>query len=396
MLLSDVSVKRPVFATVLSLLILSLGVLSFQELPLREYPNINPPVVSIQTTYPGASAEVVETRITQVIENQVSGIEGMKSIRSASQDERSSISIEFDLSRDIDEAANDVRDRVARVLTNLPEDSDPPEVAKLDSDARPSMYLNLTSDRLSNMELTDFAERYVIDRFASISGVAEARISGAGRPSMRVWLDRMALAARNLTVTDIESALRRENLELPAGRLESTELEFQVRVARSYQSAEDFRGLVITRGTDGHLVRLGEVAQVEVGPRSERSLFRANGQNAVGIGIIKQSTANTLETLEAVKLEMARVAATLPEGMTMVASSDESLFIREAIEAVYSTLIIALILVSAVILLFLGSVRAMLIPAVTIPISLIAAWRSSRIVARSNRRSRSSRRRRRP
>ncbi len=374
MLLSDISVRRPVFATVLSLLFLCLGVLSFQDLPLREYPNINPPVVSVQTTYPGASADVIETRVTQVIENQVSGIEGLESIRSTSQDERSSIAIEFDLSRDIDEAANDVRDRVARVLDSLPDEADPPQVAKQDSDARPSMYLNLTSDRLSSMELTDFAERYVVDRFASISGVAEARISGSGRPSMRIWLDRMALAARDLTVTDVESALRRENLELPAGRLESAELEFQVRIARSYQTADDFRALVIMRGADGHLVRLGEVAKVEVGPRTLRNVFRANGQNAVGIGIIKQSTANTLETLEGVKTEMTRIASTLPEGMSMVASSDESLFIREAIEAVYSTLGIALVLVSIVILLFLGSVRAMLIPAVTIPISLTAAF----------------------
>jgi multidrug efflux pump len=373
-LLSDVSVRRPVFAIVVSLLLLCLGVLSFRGLPLREYPNINPPVVSVQTTYPGASANVIETRITQVIENQVSGIEGMKSIRSTSQDERSSIAIEFDLSRNIDEAANDVRDRVARVANELPEEADPPEVAKQDSDARPSMYLNLTSDRMSTMELTDYAERYVIDRFAAISGVAEARISGSGRPAMRIWLDRTALAARELTVSDIENALRRENVELPAGRIESTEMEFQLRIARNYQTADEFRALVVGRGADGHLLRLGEVARVEVGPRSTRSVFRANGQNAVGIGIIKQSTANTLETLEAVKREMARVVAGLPEGMTMVASSDESVFIREAIEAVYETLGIALLLVSLVIFAFLGSLRAMFIPAITIPISLTAAF----------------------
>ncbi len=232
MWLSDVSVKRPVFATVISLLLVAFGVLSFNYLPLREYPDINPPVVSISTDYVGASAEIVETRITQVIEDQISGIEGIKQITSSSRDGRSGINIEFALDRDIDEAANDVRDRVSRILGRLPEDVEKPEVAKQDSDARPIMYISLSSDRMTMMELDDYARRYLEDRFAVIPGVASVGINGGGRPSMRIWLDRMALAARNLTVTDIEAALRRENLERPAGRLASSDREFKVRLER--------------------------------------------------------------------------------------------------------------------------------------------------------------------
>ncbi|MFP6814904.1 MAG: efflux RND transporter permease subunit [Pseudomonadales bacterium] len=374
MWLSDISVKRPVFATVISMMLVAFGALSFNILPLREYPDINPPVVSISTTYVGASAQVIETRVTQLIEDQISGIEGIKSINSASRDERSSINIEFELSRDIDEAANDVRDRVARIVGRLPAEVELPVVAKQDSDARPIMYISLSSSRMSVMDLNDYAERYVVDRFAVIPGVASAAIHGGGKPSMRIWLDRLALAARNLTVTDIETALRRENLELPAGRLESSEREFRIRLARGYQSDEDFRQLVLGTGADGHLIRLGEVAEIKLGPRNLRESFRSNQKTTVGVAIIKQSTANTLATLEAVKLEIARTNESLPEHMEFVASSDDSLFIREAINSVYQTIAITTALVSLVILGFLGHLRTMIIPAVTIPVCLTSAF----------------------
>jgi multidrug efflux pump len=373
MWLSDVSVKRPVFATVISLLLLAFGVLSFNFLPLREYPDINPPVVSISTSYVGASAEIIETRITQVIEDQISGIEGIKQITSSSRDGRSSVNIEFALSRDIDEAANDVRDRVSRIVGRLPDDVETPEVAKRDSDARPIMYISLSSDRMTIMELDDYARRYLEDRFTVITGVAAVTING-GRPAMRIWLDRLALAARNLTVSDIEAALRRENLELPAGRLESGDREFQVRLARSYNTAEDFRNLVLTTSADRTLVRLGEVARVEIAPQNLRESFRSNQKTTVGLGIVKQSTANTLETLEAVKAEIVRVNESLPGHMEFIASSDDSLFIREAINSVYQTIIATTVLVSLVILAFLGTFRTMVIPAVTIPVCLTAAF----------------------
>lgn len=374
MWLSDISVKRPVFATVISMMLVAFGVLSFSYLPLREYPDINSPVVSVSTTYVGASAEVIETRITQVIEDQISGIEGIKSIRSSSRDERSNINIEFDLSRNIDEASNDVRDRVSRVLNRLPEDVESPIVAKRDSDARPVMYTNISSSKFSLMELHDYVERYVADRFSVIPGVSTVDVGGGARPSMRIWLDRLELAARNLTVSDIEQALRRENVELPAGRIEGPEREFRVRLERSYQSPEDFRALVLKRGDDGHLIRLGEVAQVELAPRNTRETFRSNGQITVGMYISKQSNANTLETLEAVKAEITLVQKSLPEHMELITSSDDSLFIREAINSVYQTIGLTTVLVSLVILAFLGTFRTMLIPAVTIPICLTSAF----------------------
>ena len=373
MWLSDTSVQRPVFATVLSLALVAFGVLSFNVLPLREYPDVTPPVVSIRTNYPGASADVVESRITTVVEDQISGIEGVASVRSSSRDGSSSINLEFDLGRDIDAAANDVRDRVSRVMRALPEDVRPPEVRKQDSDARPAMYINVVSSVLNRMELTDYTERYIADRFAAISGVANAGVYGS-RPAMRIWVDRLALAARGLTVTDIEAALRRENLELPAGRIETADRELTVRIGRSYESAEDFRELVIARGEDGHLVRLGEVAIVNVSAQDHRSIYRANGLPTVSIGIIKQSTANTLETLEQVKAEIDKVNEAIPDHMRLSTGSDDSVFIRAAINSVYRTIAVTTVLVSLVILVFLGSLRTMAIPVVTIPVCLVSAF----------------------
>src|ERR1044072_6646752 len=221
MILSDVSVRRPVFAMVLSLLLTIIGLMCASRLSERETPNVPPPILSIDTVYRGASGSVVETTITQVIENQIAGLEGVDTLRSSSQDERSRITIEFSLSRDIESAANDVRDRVARVLNNLPEEADPPEVAKVDTTSEPIMWVNLESDRRSQMELTDYAQRYLVDRFSVVEGVAQIRLSGERRCAMRVWLDRQALAARKLTVQDVEDALRAENVELPAGRIET-------------------------------------------------------------------------------------------------------------------------------------------------------------------------------
>jgi multidrug efflux pump len=374
MILSDVSVKRPVFATVLSLLLVAIGVLSFRDLPVREYPNVVPPVISIQTTYPGASAQVVESQVTQLIEDQVNGIEGVKNISSSSSDGNSRITVEFSLDRSLDEAANDIRDRVARITDRLPEDADPPQISKADTDARPILYLNFTSTTLDPMALTDYADRYIVDQLAVVPGVAQVSVSGAGRYSMRIWLNRVAMAAREITVADIENVLRRENLELPAGRIDSTEREFSVRIDRAYRTAADFRGLVLRRGADGALVRLGDVAAVEVAPNNLRTAYRANGKPRVGIGIVKQSTANTLDVLNGIYDRVERVNSTLPSGTQLVVGSDESVFIRSAIDSVYETIAGTTVLVALVILLFLGSMRAMLIPALTIPICLVSAF----------------------
>ena len=374
MWLSDTSVKRPVFATVLSMLLVAIGALSFRDLTVREQPDTVSPTVQVQVGYPGANAEVIETRITQVLEAELSGIEGVKNIRSQSRDGQSSLTVEFYLDRNLDEAANDVRDRVSRVSRRLPDDVDQVSVQKADADTQPIMWLTLASDAMNLMELTDYMERYLLDRFATIPGVSQINIFGSGGPSMRVWIDRTALTARNLTVTDIETALTRENVELPAGRLESRDLDFQVRIARNFQTADNFRNLVIAQGADGHLVRLGEVANVEIASRETNRIFRTNGALTTGFGIIKASTANTVEVLDDVKAEVEQVNADLPEGMQLITSGDESLYIRAAIDEIYWTIGITTVLVGFVIFVFLGSLRATLIPLVTIPICLVATF----------------------
>jgi multidrug efflux pump len=374
MWLSDTSVKRPVFATVLSMLLVAIGAMSFRDLTVREQPDTVAPTVQVQVGYPGASAEVIETRITQVLEAELSGIEGVKNIRSQSRDGQSSLTVEFYLDRNLDEAANDVRDRVSRVSRRLPEDADQVSVQKADADTQPIMWLTLASTDMGLMDLTDYMERYLLDRFATIPGVSQINIFGSGGPSMRVWIDRQALTARNLTVTDIETALTRENVELPAGKIESRDLDFQVRIARNYQTADQFRNLVISQGADGHLVRLGEVANVEIASRETNRTFRTNGSVTTGFGIIKQSTANTVEVLDAVKAEVERVNNDLPEGMELITSGDDSLYIRAAIDEIYITIGITTALVGFVIFIFLGSLRATLIPLVTIPVCLIATF----------------------
>jgi multidrug efflux pump len=374
MVLSDISVKRPVFASVLSLLLIAFGWVAYEQLPLREYPNIDSPVVSVETLYRGAAANVVETRITQLIEDRISGVEGIRFISSESEDGRSKITVEFDVDRDIDAAANDIRDRVSAILDNLPVEADPPEIQKVDSNESVIMWLNLVSDQMTVPELSDYARRYLVDRFSVLDGVARVRVGGGQTFAIRIWIDRKALAARGLTVVDVEQALRSSNLELPAGSIDSQARIFTVRVDRGFRTAEDFARLVLARGSDGYLVRLGEVARVEKGAEETRTFFRGNGVPMVGIGIMKQSTANTLEVAAAARAEMALVNPTLPKGMRIKQSYDSSVFVEGAIAEVYKTLAIAIALVVTVIFLFLGSVRAMIVPAVAVPVSLIATF----------------------
>ena len=374
MILSDISVTRPVLAAVMSLLLIAAGLVSFERLPLREYPDIDSPVVSIETLYPGAAANVVETRITELIEDRVAGVEGIRFIDSKSEDGRSVINVEFSINRDVDAAANDIRDRVSAVLDDLPDESDPPEIQKVDSNEDVIMWLNLASERMSVPELTDYASRYLVDRFSVLDGVARVRVGGGQVYAMRIWLDRRELAARNLTVTDVENALRAENVELPAGSIDSEERQFTVRVLRSFRTADDFTRLVLGRGEDGYLIRLGDVARVERGAAEDRLFFRGNGVPMVGIGVIKQSTANTLAVARAAKAEVQRITPSLPDGMAIEHSYDSSVFVEGAINEVFKTLAIAITLVIVVIYLFLGGVRAMLVPAVTVPVSLVATF----------------------
>lgn len=374
MFLSDTSVTRPVFASVISLLLIAFGLVSFSKLALREYPDIDPPVVSIDTSYKGASANIVETRITEVIEDRISGVEGIKFIESTSSDGRSRINIEFDVNRNIEAATNDIRDRVSGVIDNLPEEADPPDIQKADSSDDVILWLNVTSDNLDTLELTDYAKRYLQDRFSVVPGIARVRIGGGLEYSMRVWLDRNQMAARNITVTDVENALRTENVELPAGSIEAEEVQFTARIQRIYKTPEDFKKLVVARNSDNTLVRLGDIARVEKEAVENRTFFRGNGVAMIGLGMIKQSKANTIDVAQGAIDLADQLRPNLPPGMEIINSYDTSVFIRGAISEVYKTLFIAMLLVVGVIYLFLGSLRAMIIPAVTVPVSLVATF----------------------
>jgi multidrug efflux pump len=374
MVLSDLSIRRPVFATVLSLLLVVIGVIAYARLTLRELPAIDPPVVSVSVEYPGASAAVVETRITQVLEDSLSGIEGVETIESQSSNGEGSISIEFSLDRDIEAAANDVRDAVSRVLDRMPPEADPPEIEKAESDSDVIVWLNMSSTRMDTLQLSDYADRYVVDRLSSLDGVARIRLGGGQRYAMRVWLDSAALAARGLTVADVEAALERENVELPAGSIESTDRDFTLRLQRGYREPADFARMTLAKGADGYLVRLGDVARVERASEERRAYYRSNGEPNIGIGVVKTSTANSLDVARAARATAAEIQKTLPEGTRIFVAFDSTVFIDAAVKRVFTTLVEAVALVIVVIYLFLGNARSALIPAVTIPVCLVTAF----------------------
>jgi len=400
MMLSDLAVRRPVFAAVAAIVLCVIGAAAFFFLPVRELPDVDPPIVSVSTSYAGASAEVIESRITEPIEQQIAGIQGVERINSTSRDGRSNVSIEFSLDRDIDDAANDVRDRVSRVVGRLPDQAQPPEVSKADSDSQPIMILFLRSTAMDRLELTDYADRYLIDRLATVPGVAQVQIYGEQRYAMRIWLDAAALAARGLTVTDVESALTAQNVELPAGQLESGQKDYTVRVARTYARAEDFRQLPIgTRGSgttaaaqtgsatalpsgasgaiqgqSGYVTRLGDIARIVEAPAEDRRLFRGNGLDQIGLAVTRQAQSNDLAISEGVRDMLEQVQSSLPEGTELVVGSDNSVFTSHAIDEVWITIGISLALVALVNFIFLGSMRAAFIPSIVAPICLLSTF----------------------
>ena len=375
MTLSDLSVRRPVLATVFSLIIIAFGAISFSRLALRELPDVDRPIVSISATYPGASAQVVENQITRPIEDQLSGIDGIDVINSTSRDGRSSISIEFTLERDLEDATNDVRNAVDRARSLLPADIDDPVIRKADADADAIIWFSLESTTLDRMALTDYADRYIVDQLGVLDGVATVQVGGGFRRAMRIWLDTNAMAARGLTVQDVENALRTQNVDLPAGYVQSQERDYQVRVTRAFETPDQFMRLPITNpGADGAVVRLGDIARVEFAPEERRSIFRGNGVEQVGLGIVRQSRSNALDVGRRVKAEIERIRPTLPQGTNIVLTYDATLFIDRAIQRVGQTLLESTGLVVFVIYLFLGSWRAAFIPAAVIPVCLIGSF----------------------
>ncbi len=373
MFLPELSIKRPVLATVMSLAIILIGVISFLRLPVREYPNIDAPIVSVRTVYPGASAEIMESQVTQPLEDSLAGIEGIRTIKSVSREEVSQITVEFLLERDVDAAANDVRDRVARVRGQLPTETKDPVVAKVEADAQAVLWLAFSSTRHSALEITDYADRNIVDRLQALPGVASVIIGGERRYAMRLWLDRDRMAAYGLTPQDVEDALKAQNIELPSGRIESRQREFTVLTESDLRTPAQFDELIL-KESKGYPVRLRDIGYAEIGAADERNVVRVNGNPSVGLGVVKQSTANTLSVAQAVKALLPDLEATLPEGMRITVAYDGSVFIERSIESVYRTMVEALVLVVAVIFLFLRNGRATLIPFVTIPVSLIGAF----------------------
>jgi multidrug efflux pump len=357
----------------MSLMLILIGIISYTRLSVREYPNIDPPVISVRTVYPGASAEIIESQVTEPLEGSLAGIEGIRTMKSVSREEVSQITVEFLLERDPEAAANDVRDRVARVRGLLPDEVDEPVVAKIEADAFPIIWIAFSSERHNQMEITDYADRYVKDRLQTLPGVATVMIGGERRYAMRLWLDRERLAAYRLTPQDVEDALRKQNVEVPSGRIESRMREFSVLTETDLRTPEEFNQMIIQQ-VNGYPVRLKDVGYAEISAADERNAVRVNGKPAVGLGVVKQSTANTLAVAQAVKGELPRIRAALPEGMKIQIAFDSSVFIEESIDAVFATIVEAILLVVLVMFLFLRSGRATLIPAIAIPVSLIGAF----------------------
>ena len=373
MTLPELSIKRPVFATVLSLVLVLVGLVSYERLSVREYPAIDPPVITVETTYPGASASIVETQVTQVLEDSLAGIEGIDFITSISRQESSQITVTFQLDRNPDYAAADIRDRVGRVRGHLPEEIEEPIIQKREADAQPILYLAFYSATHSELEITDYADRYVRDQLQTIPGVAEVRLFGEREYSMRIWLDPERLAAYQLTPQDVEAALRRQNVEVPSGRIESQQREFTVLAETDLRTPQQFNDLII-KDANGYLVRLSDVGHAELGALDERRIVRFNGKPAIALGVVKQATANPLDVSEEVRKVLPRITESLPDGMEVKVAHDKSVFIAESIKNVYRTIGEAILLVVLIIFLFLRSVRATLIPLVTIPVSLIGAF----------------------
>ena len=373
MRLSEISIRRPVFATVMSLLILLIGAVSFERLAVREYPRIDEPVVTVSTRLTGASSEVIESQVTKPLEDSIAGIDGVDIISSISRSEQSLITVRFKLEKNPDGAAADVRDRVSRVRARLPDAVDEPVIAKVEADAVPTIWLAFTSETLSPLQVTDVINRIVKPRLQTVPGVSQVNVYGDRQFSMRIWLDPDRLAAYRLTVQDVEDAIRKQNLEVPAGRIESRQREFSVTARTDLNTVAQFADIAL-KTVNAYTVRLHDVARIEQAAASERSSVRLNGVPSISTGIVRNATANPLEISAAVRTLLPQLQAELPPGLQVRIANDNAVFIDRSVKSVYTTIAEAVLLVALVVFVFLRTVRASVIPLVTIPVSLIGAF----------------------
>ncbi len=379
MYITDVSIRRPVVAWVMSLILIVFGIFVFSQLPVRELPEgLQPPVVQIKVDYKSASAPIIDQEVTQVIEKVIGGIEGVKNINSTSENGSSSISVEFNTDINLDNAANDIRERVARIVGRLPDEADAPQILKQSAGFSTTMWLSVTSTTWSDLELGDYVERYLVDQFSSVKNVGTIITGGLRDLSVRVWIDPIKLAANNLTIQEVEQALRKENVSLPAGTLEATNIDLILNLDKSYDDIEKLKTLPIKKNQN-RVIRLQDIANIEFGPVSEKNLFKAQRKGAldlttVGIGIYAKSGASTVELSKEISKKIDEVKKTLPGDLNIEVAFNRATYVGTAIEEVYKTLIIAFILVVIIIYLFLGNIKAVIVPAVALPVSLIASF----------------------
>ena len=379
MFITELSIKRPTVSWVMSLILIVFGLFVFWKLPVRELPNgIQPPVVQVQVDYKSASASIINQEVTQILEDVIGGAEGIKNIDSKSENGRSTINVEFDTNIDLDNAANDIRERVARVVDNLPSESDPPQILKRAAGFTTTMWLSLSSSTWSDLELGDYAERFLIDQFSSVKNVGRIRVGGLRELSIRVWIDPIKLAANDLTISEVESAMRGENISLPAGTLEADNIDLTLNLDKSYNDINSIKQLPIKK-TDNKIILLSDVANIEFGPVSEKTLFKAQTKDqinlkTVGIGIYARSGASTVELSKNIKKKIIEVKKSLPEELDLRVSFNRANYVEAAIEEVYKTLLIAFILVVLIIYLFLGNLKAVIVPAIALPVSLVASF----------------------
>ncbi|MGE5231731.1 MAG: efflux RND transporter permease subunit, partial [Deltaproteobacteria bacterium] len=373
MKISDISIRRPVFASMVSAALVLFGVIGYSRLAVREYPDVDPPIVSVSTELPGANPQVVESAVTDILEEELSTVQGLRTLSSSSQEGVSNITLEFNLDRDVEAAAQDVRDKVARVRGRLPQDVREPVVAKEEADANPFFWLALSGENYDLLQLSDIGDRLVKQRLQTLPGVGSARIYGERRFSMRVWLSASELAARGLTVQDVQQAIRTRNVEVPAGRIESERREFTVRSLGELKTPAEFARLVVS-SQGGQLVKLEDVGRVELGAQDERSELRFNGTPSVAIGVIRQSKANVIDVADAIRAELPKVQQVLPPGVKLQVAFDQSTFVKRSIKEAEETLVLAAGLVVVIIFLFLRNLRATVIPGLAIPASIVSTF----------------------